>query len=248
MDTSLKEATHKHAKAATKKFDVFLRRHYPLFSSINELDEGHLTQELIGRFATFLVEDSSIGFSASTTYLSSVKRQIEDTLQTDFFQKNKSWYSRLRATLRATYLHKADADGKSLQEKAPLMSLNDLRALGRKLFAQGTPKAMKDRALLNWQWSLVGRSSDVSSLTFQELQWMDNFLLVRVTPKKTSQQHSVSLFAAALLWEIDPIHSFAVQLVCDPFSPSRRVFSRLGEDKRDNVSAYINRFLQTLTT
>jgi len=69
----------------------------------------------------------------------------------------------------------------------------------------------------------------------------------RVTRKKTRQQHSVSLFASALVWEYDPLHCLAAQLVVDSFGTSDTLFGSLGlSESQDGVAAYINRLIQSV--
>lgn len=74
------------------------------------------------------------------------------------------------------------------------------------LFAE-QPASLKDRTLMNQQWNAIGRSSDVSSLCFEDLQRMDGYLLVRLNRAKTRTQHSISVFCSALQWKIDLLHS-----------------------------------------
>jgi hypothetical protein len=110
MYDSLNDATNAHAKSALKKIEQFLSQHYPgslTFQSIKKRDIG---QDLMGQFATFLFNDPTIQFLA---YLSSVKRQVEDSTRSDFSEQNKTWYKRLRYTLRSKYLAKANGEGKS---------------------------------------------------------------------------------------------------------------------------------------
>lgn len=85
-----------------------------------------------------------------------------------------------------------------MQDKALLMTLADLRELVRRLFAHNDSKAMKDRALVVFQWSLIWRSFDVGDIHCSQLQWNDSFLIVRVRRKKARQQHSAAVFSTAL--------------------------------------------------
>ncbi|DAZ94026.1 TPA: hypothetical protein N0F65_001457 [Lagenidium giganteum] len=43
-----------------------------------------------------------------------------------------------------------------------------------------TKKAMKDRMLITLQWLAIGRSSDIGRIRYDDLQWMGNFMLVRL--------------------------------------------------------------------
>ncbi|KAH9072444.1 hypothetical protein Ae201684P_022022 [Aphanomyces euteiches] len=226
MDTSYTDATRNHASAAMKKFVLFLENYNNGAVSLDTISSDDITEELFGKFAAFLVSDPNIGYSTSTTYLSSVKRQNVEKTHTTFFDTNNHWYKTLRLTLRRTYLEQTSARGLPLQAKAPLMTLEDLRNIGR--IAMG-----------------IGCSSDVGDLRFTQMQWIGSYLLVSVNLKKTVQQHSVSVFSAALEWAFDPLHSLAAQLSIDPFGLSERVFSQIAfeNSQQDNVSGYINRLL-----
>ncbi|KAH9114065.1 hypothetical protein AeMF1_011831, partial [Aphanomyces euteiches] len=249
MDTSYTDATRNHASAAMKKFVVFLENYNNGAVSLDTISSDDITEELFGKFAAFLVSDPNIGYSTSTTYLSSVKRQIVEKTHTTFFDTNNHWYKTLRLTLRRTYLEQTSARGLPLQDKAPLMTLEDLRVITTRLWMRNDLRSMKDRTLVALQWALVGRSSDVGDLTFTQMQWTGSYLLVRVNRKKTVQQHSVSVFSTALEWTFDPLHSLAAQLSIDPFGLSERVFSQIAfeNSQQDNVSGYINRLLSGLS-
>ena len=145
---------------------------YPGSLTFDKITKRDVGQNLMGQFATFLFEDKDIQFSTSTTYLSSVKRQLEDKTQTPFFEQNKGWYKRLRYNLRSKYVSKVQEEGKSLQEKAPLMTMEDLETIGEMQFKRNNVKNLKDRCLVNFQWSMIGRSSDVAGVTFNDFQWM----------------------------------------------------------------------------
>ncbi|KAH9117749.1 hypothetical protein AeMF1_008725 [Aphanomyces euteiches] len=231
-----------------KKFVMFLSRYNDGGLSLETISADDITQDLFGKFAAFLVSDPDIGFSTSTTYLSSVKRQIVEVTRTRFFDNNTHWYKTLRSTLRRTYIEQTTARGVPLQDKAPLMTLEDLRVITTRLWMRNEPRSMKDRTLLVLQWALFGRSSDVGDVVFEQLQWTGSYLLVRVNRKKTVQQHSVSVFSTALEWSYDPLHSLAAELASDPFGLSDRVFSQIAFEKaqQDNVSGYINRLLNGL--
>lgn len=121
----------------------------------------------MGKFAKYLLDGPAIGFSASTTYLSSVKEQLVTSTNTHFFSVNKSWYRRLRYTLRAGYTKNAAKEGKPLQRKAPIMIVEDLQTISRILFTSNGASAMKDRTLVAFLWSLLGRSSDIGDLAYE---------------------------------------------------------------------------------
>ncbi|KAH9111233.1 hypothetical protein AeMF1_014192 [Aphanomyces euteiches] len=111
MDSCYTDATRNHASAAMKKFVMFLSRYNDGGLSLETISADDITQDLFGKFAAFLVSDPDIGFSTSTTYLSSVKRQIVEVTRTRFFDNNTHWYKTLRPTLRRTYIEQTTARG-----------------------------------------------------------------------------------------------------------------------------------------
>lgn len=111
---------------------------------------------------------------SSSTYLSSIKCQLEDSTRTDFFEHHKQWYGRLHIGLRGRYVDKCNDEGVPLQAKAPLMTLQGLRLLTVAHFNTCSRKSLKDLTLLFPQWSVVGRSSDVGTQAFTDLQWVSS--------------------------------------------------------------------------
>ena len=125
------------------------------------------------------------------------------------------------------------------------MTMHDLTQIGEILFRQNDLKSFGDRTLLNAQWSAIGRSSDVGAIRFQDISWMDGFLLGDITRRKVSKQQSLSIFPSALIWQIDIIHSLACQLVCDRYSASDRIFNHMGQGSNElKTAAYINRLMK----
>ncbi|DAZ96034.1 TPA: hypothetical protein N0F65_000029 [Lagenidium giganteum] len=169
LDYAYAESTEAHAAAALKKFNAFLQTQYPAIGDASNITKQNLDRKLMGRFATYLIKDAKIGYNTSSTYLSSVKQHQEDKLQTDFFERNNSWYSRLRTSLRSQYMKSAAATGSRLQDKAPPMMLSDLKHICNSLFLKNTTKRLRDRTLVASQWSMVRRSSDVSTIRFDDM-------------------------------------------------------------------------------
>lgn len=131
--------------------------------------------------------------------------------------------------MRKNYLAKAAQNGRPLQDKAPYMTMSDLRELTLRLFARDEVKALKGRTLLAMQWGFIARSSDISDVEFSQLQMTGEYLLVRVVRKKTRQEHTVAVFPAALQCEFDLLHALAAQLTADrfvsPIASSARLIS-----------------------
>lgn len=73
---SLHEATEFHASAAVNKLQRFFEKYDNGVLTLAIIASENVTEDMMGKFATFLFEDSVIGYSASSTNLSSVKRQL----------------------------------------------------------------------------------------------------------------------------------------------------------------------------
>ncbi|TYZ68442.1 hypothetical protein PybrP1_008937 [[Pythium] brassicae (nom. inval.)] len=250
LETSRASSTKRHAAAAKTKFGSFLAKNYPGELTLETVTSDAIMHALIGEFATFVFQNPNIGFSSSSTYFSSIKCQLEDSTHTDFFERHKQWYTRLRSGLHPRYVNKTNEEGVPLQVKAPLMTLQDLRHLTAALFKTCSPKSLKDRTLLCLQWSVVGRSSDVGTLAFADLQWMGEYVLVRARRQKTREEQSLAVTPSPLLWEVDPFHALTSQLVGDPCQLSDEPFPQVRRlpGQTDQVAAYINRLLEATTT
>ncbi|KAF1332444.1 hypothetical protein FI667_g3538, partial [Globisporangium splendens] len=172
MDSAYTPAAKKHAKAALKKFEAFLCNNYPGALTAETISADDVTHKLMDEFAVYLSQNPAIGYSASSTCLASVKHQLVDRTKTTFFDEHSEWYSRLRLRLRKKYVALATDLGQPLQKKSPLMTIQDMKTIAAILFEKNTAKALKDRSLFAYQWTLIGRGSDIGDLSFRELQWM----------------------------------------------------------------------------
>ncbi|KAF4150306.1 hypothetical protein GN958_ATG00514 [Phytophthora infestans] len=129
------------------------------------------------------------------------------------------------------------------------MTPEDLRLIGGGLFADNTTLSLKDRTLINFQWAVVGRISDITNLEFCDLLWVNDAILINIVRKKVAEQQSLSILCSALMWEIDPFHSLATQLATDPFNPSSRVFPQVAiSESGECGSAHTNKVLAALST
>uniref|UniRef100_K3WE83 Uncharacterized protein n=1 Tax=Globisporangium ultimum (strain ATCC 200006 / CBS 805.95 / DAOM BR144) TaxID=431595 RepID=K3WE83_GLOUD len=99
------------------------------------------------------------------------------------------------------------------------MTMSDMKTITRILFGKSDLQSLKDRMLLNHQWSAIG-------------QWMGLYSLVRM-----------------ICMKINPVHSLACQLAGDPFNVSDLLFSQINDaaKEEDKVAAYINSLLRKLS-
>ena len=137
MDVELGQSSNKQDTSARAKFDAFLQRvaHPRTFSSLRKKD---ITKELIGQFCSYLLKDASVNWQTSMNYLSSIKRQLEETIKIDLFKTESDWYRRCRRNLHQKYVLQAIKTGKRLKDQAAMMTLQDLETLSRNLFLQNT--------------------------------------------------------------------------------------------------------------
>lgn len=249
MDSEHKESSKRQDKSARSKFNAFLKQHVGISTSMDTLSCEDVTKDLLGKFTTFLLNNPQIQHQTSMNYLSSIRRQLETTKGTMLFNNNEKWYKKLRKNLDKHYMLLCVKEGKNLKDQAPIMTMNDLSVIGNMLFMKNSRIALKDRTLLNQQWNAIGRSSDIGCLSFDQLTWMDGYILVRLNRLKIRKQQSLAVFCSALKWEIDPFHSLACQLAGDPFNVSNLLFNQIGgvTQKEDKVAAYINQLLRNLT-
>ena len=180
MDGERGPSSDKQDASARSKFNRFLTRHIDPNLSLNSLTSTNVTKKLVGKFLSFLVNDTSVHWQTSMNYLSSVKRQLEEHTGTSLFS-DVEWYKRCRKLLHKSYVMQSIQTGKKLREQAPLMTMEDLDTIGKILYTKNDPKALMDRTLLNKQWVAIGRSSDVGNISFSDLNWLGNCILIDMT-------------------------------------------------------------------
>ena len=164
------------------------------------------------------------------------------------FKEDSSWYTRLRRVLHKKYVEECLRTGGMLKHRAPAMTMDYLRTIGRLLFGKNSARSLIDRTLLTQQWTAIGRSSDIGSLRFHVITWKDDCMMVTVNRKKVSVQQSISEVNSALQWELDPLHALACQLVASPFNTPENVFSHIPSTASDekHFCNYINRLLRAI--
>lgn len=181
MESELGPSSKKQDASARAKFNAFLTRHVDKTLKLATLTAAHVTKEMFGKFLSFLFNDPDIHWQTSMSYLSSIKRQLEETTGTELFRNDPEWYRRCRRHLQKQYLMLSISTGKKLKQQAPPMTLDDLRSISTILFLRNDVEALLDRTLLNNQWLAIGRSSDIGTIHFSDLHWNGNFVLIDVT-------------------------------------------------------------------
>ncbi|KAH9082813.1 hypothetical protein LEN26_021109 [Aphanomyces euteiches] len=243
-DNRLGDSSRRQDKSARKQFMQFLG---PSIQSFETIPVEIVSKDTIGKFCSFLLSNTTIGFQASMNYLSCIRRQLETQFKTSIFNDNSGWYSNTRRQLAMQYVLKSLKDGTKLKDQAPPMTIHDLTQIGEILFRQNDLKSFGDRTLLNAQWASIGRASDVGNIRYQVITWMDGFIIGDITRRKVSKQHSLSIFPSALIWQIDMVHFLACQLVCNRYSASDKIFYHMGHGSSElKTAAYINRLMKAI--
>lgn len=148
--------------------DSFTNR-WPGPLTIVSLKAEDITKDMIGRFADYLLVYEDLACSTSLDCMSSVRVLLERKTCTRLFDDNKSWYSQLRKSLEKEFYNRLPEGVRLVVNRAPLMTPEDLRLIGGGLFADNTTLSLKDRTLINFQWAVVGRISDITNLEFCDL-------------------------------------------------------------------------------
>ncbi|KAG3134650.1 hypothetical protein PI124_g4880 [Phytophthora idaei] len=202
--------------------------------------------EMIGRFADYLLLDDNIGYNGARNYLSYMTVQLESKTKPHLFADNSAWYTSLHSSLKEEFDDALPDDGTTLFSRAPLMPSDDLRFIG-KIPASNTAVPLADRTLMNFQWAVLGRSSDIVRPRFSDMQWVDGSVLLSIRRAKISEEQTLAITCSELMWEIDPLNSLAIQIVSDAYNTSSRVFPQVQGDASTGYGAqYINELLKTM--
>ncbi|GLE07003.1 hypothetical protein PINS_up016821 [Pythium insidiosum] len=88
MESERGESSDRQNESARAKFNLFLAEHVDKSLTISQLSATHVTEELIGKFTTFLFNDLSIYSQTSLNYLSSIRRQLEKRTKAELYRVN----------------------------------------------------------------------------------------------------------------------------------------------------------------
>ena len=258
MDDPAGNAQVKQDITVKNKFNAFLKERFKSQRSLRNKPSKPLyyfetvpiddiNRKLVGQWAAYLIEELGSGMN----YMSSIRRQLEDARKCTFFNENENFVTKLRTKMRKKYVARAIERGENVTNKAPSMTMDDKQFMSRTLFKAGDVLSMKDRNLLDKQWVLIGRSSDVGDLLWTHMTWNGKHLALDCSRVKVSGQQTVTAFVGAS-WDCCPIHSLASQLVCDPDNVGPRVFDQWDSSQGpstkaiNKVSAYINRVFKRI--
>ena len=92
MDSELGEASNRQDASARAKFDAFLAKHVKSNTTLSTLKSKAVTKDMFEKNLSFLLKDQHIQWQTSTNYVSSVKRQLEESTGTRLFKEEGEWF------------------------------------------------------------------------------------------------------------------------------------------------------------
>ena len=114
------------------------------------------------------------------------------------FKGKQEWFASVRKNLKAKCNDRCLLTGTKLQQGSPPMTTDDLELLCQMLFKKNRSEHLADRWLLIFQWQLLGRISEISSLTFADVSFCrsSNYrcLKVHINRSKTSEEQELLIF------------------------------------------------------
>jgi hypothetical protein len=128
----------------------------------NELEEVHITTDLIGKFGNYLFKfcPRLKKYNSANMYFSSIYNQIvrkfpqrEQFLKANYTTARKSMYDDFEA--------KARAAGVPLQKNSSKGTESDYIYISKKLFEEGTNSSLYSRGIIVFDFQGVGRISEV---------------------------------------------------------------------------------------
>ena len=86
-----------------------------------------------------------------------------------FFENNARFITLTRSRMRKASVAKALAIGAKLVNKAPAKTMQDRQCMSKALFCANDATSAQDRTLMDGQWDLLGRSSDIALLQHKDI-------------------------------------------------------------------------------
>lgn len=198
-------------------------------------------REVFGMFPNYLqkeklMKNTVIGYMSSIhTYICNVCPQSDIT---------GSWYASVRDITEKEFKKEAKATNTRVSNPAAPMSSQDLKLLCKLLFARADTLSFQQRCLLILQWQALGRVSEITSLTFQSIEWYDNFKSLNLTMNrdKVGLEHTIGVFLHCKDWLLCPLHAIAAMIAMGATS-SGRLFPFVPES---NAASHVNSLLSAL--
>lgn len=200
------------ARTVQRLFDKFIQEslqdeEIPVFA---EMHPNHLTQDLVGKFASYLKCVKKIKSKNTCLGYISTLRKLFDTddrfvgVRSAVFEPN--WYKRLRTIIEKRYVNECAENGVNLVNHSVPMTESDLIKLCTYLFTRNDPEAARNRCLLVFQWQLIGRINEVAALKFTDISFDEAHCCLNVRlfrSKSSTQQVSMTSNVFELISQCD---------------------------------------------
>jgi hypothetical protein len=205
-----------------------------------QLVSEHVTDELLGKFASYLMKKTTMKKGGSVlAMLSKVKVELHRRFcDNPIFGTGARGYGTLRTKITRRYLLQCAKDGTKLTDHSVPMTEMDLRWMCRKLLSYHTWEGIINRCLLVLQWQCMGRITEVAALKFADMAVVNDSrgsrtaMKIHITRVKTGVQQDMLVFLHAEYWEICPIHALACLVLCA--SHPEEVFSTVAAGNEAN--------------
>ena len=246
------ESNQSGENTSINHFNRFLtHQHLPLIGEWSNLTEAELkelyNQDLIGKFATYLIQVAKIPKRSSTAgYLSHVKtalaRQYPEVTARTF---NESWYKSLRGKVKGVYIQQALATGGKMSDSAPRIRVCDILIMATILFQQNNYKSNHNRALLIYLWQLLGRVMELTLSKHSDVSYSSRSITIGMLIRRIKtggDEQVLNIFMHRNKFLMCPIHSLAVMYALSG-CVTDKIFYLLPTKE---PSAYVNNLLRQL--
>ncbi|XRB15600.1 hypothetical protein RI054_10g54400 [Pseudoscourfieldia marina] len=187
---------------------------------LDQLSEETLCHEdVVRRFATFLVEDwraagtgEHIGGATVLQYLSVLMNIIVNKYRSSDDAKTKkfclslakhapegAWYRGLKAEVRKLCFKRALENGESLDNSATPVGFQQVKQMAVALAHRSTPRAMETKFALRQTWASGGRAAESAYLLYTGLKWdYDQQCTVGLWPQLKTFKVKLAVFVAGI--------------------------------------------------
>ena len=112
------------------------------------------------------------------------------------------WLKRIRLNVRRIIYHRAQAVGDPMDNSATPLSLEHIRLMNRAYATEGSKDAMERKFSITSAWASVGRSSELSWVPFDSIQWDEEYgCCFAVDPQAKVAKMKLVAFTAGSDWD-----------------------------------------------
>ncbi len=218
--------------------------------TLETLRKEDITEDFFGKFGAYLMTKTSIKkCDSALANLSKIKVHLDKIYKgLPIFALGQTFYATLRQRITKRYMLACAASNTKMNDHSVPMQEMDLLWLCGSLFRKNTWEGIVNRCLLVLQWQVLGRISEVSKLTFDDIKYRSrkatpSCLAISLSRVKVGIQHEVLVLVHATHWEVCPVHALACLVVgC---VNSTNLFSVIAQGSE---ASYTNRLLALLST